>query len=153
MSIPPLPAGAKSSKLLSTANALHSLSIHLLRRAREADKQTDLSPERLSLLSILTYAGPQTINRLAEMEQVSAPAISRTVTALENASLTARKRDNDDARIVVVSATAKGKRLVEEARRRRLNLVANELSRLPLKDLDTLSRIASILEKLETREP
>ena len=152
MSIPPLPAGAKSSKLLSIANALHSLSIHLLRRAREADKQTDLSPERLSLLSILTYAGPQTINRLAEMEQVSAPAISRTVTALENASLTARKRDDNDARIVVVSATAKGKRLVEEGRRRRLDLVANELSRLPQKDLDTLSRVASILEKLETPE-
>lgn len=150
MSIPHLPAGVKSSKLLTTANALHSLSIHLLRRAREADKQTDLSPERLSLLSILSYAGPQTINRLAEMEQVSAPAISRTVTALENVKLAARKRDDNDARIVVVSATAKGKRLVEEGRRRRLDLVANELSRLPQKDLDTLCRVASILEKLET---
>lgn len=150
MSIPPLPAGGKPSKLLSTANALHSLSIHLLRRAREADKQSGLSPERLSLLSILTYAGPQTINRLAEMEQVSAPAISRIVTALEKEKLTTRKRDRNDARIVFVSATTKGKRLVDDGRRRRLDIIAKALSSLPQKDLDTLGRIASILEKLES---
>ncbi|MEM9619038.1 MAG: MarR family transcriptional regulator [Pseudomonadota bacterium] len=152
MSIPPLPAGAAASKLSETANALHSLCIHLLRRAREADKQSDLSPERLSLLSILTYAGPQTINRLAEMEQVSAPAISRIVTALEKAKLAVRKRDTDDARVVVVSAEPKGKRLVEDGRRRRLDIIAGELSALPQRDLDTLRRVASVLEKLESHK-
>ncbi|MEO1240387.1 MAG: MarR family winged helix-turn-helix transcriptional regulator [Pseudomonadota bacterium] len=152
MSIPPLPAGAARSKLLKTANALHSLCIHLLRRAREADKQSGLSPERLSLLSILAYTGPQTINRLAEMEQVSPPAISRIVTALEKAKLALRKRNADDARVVVVSATPNGKRLVEEGRRRRLDIIAGELSVLPQKDLDMLRLVASVLEKLERPE-
>lgn len=151
MSIPPLPAGAEVSALLQTANALHSLSIHLLRRARAADKETGLSPERLSLLSVLAYVGPQTINRLAELESVSPPAISRIVTALEDRGLAQRKRSKKDARSVIVHATAKGRRLVEAGRRRRLELIADALSSLSAGDLAALARVAGILEKMERR--
>lgn len=149
MSIPPLPDGLKKTVLNHTANALHSLSIHLLRRAREADKESGLSPERLSLLSILAFTGPQTINRLAEFEQVSAPAISRIVTALEELGLAKRTRDESDARTVIVVATAKGRKIVEAGRKRRLVLIAEELSNLSKKDLEFLSRAAGILEKME----
>lgn len=152
MSIPPLPAGAKDSALMQTANALHSLSIRLLRRARAADKESGLSPERLSLLSVLAYAGPQSVNRLAEIEGVSAPAISRIVTALEALGLAQRRRRREDARSVAVRATAKGRRLVESGRRRRLEMIARELARLSAGDLSTLGRIAGILEKLEIRK-
>ena len=131
------------------ANMLHSLSIHLLRRARSADKETGLSPERLSLLSIIAYAGPKTINRLAEVEGVSPPAISRIVTSLETLRLAQRKRSRVDARTVSVHATAKGRRLVEAGRGRRLERIADELAQLKTRDLATLGRIGDILVKLE----
>lgn len=135
---------------MQTANALHSLSIHLLRRARVADKKSGLSPERLSLLSVIAYAGPQTVNRLAEIESVSPPAISRIVTSLESLGLALRKRSSKDARSVTVHATAKGRRLVEAGRRRRLEHIADELSQLSDRDLAALARVGKILEKLKS---
>jgi len=149
LSIPPLPAGVRNSGLMQTANALHSLSIHLLRRAGKADKKSGISPERLSLLSVLTYMGPQSINRLSEIEAVSAPAISRIVSSLESLGLVKRLRDQDDARTVTVHATTKGRRLMEAGRRRRLEVIARELSQLNRCDLSGLSQISEILEKLE----
>jgi hypothetical protein len=39
--------------LNNVANQLHALSVHLLRQARISDREAGLTPERLSLLSIL----------------------------------------------------------------------------------------------------
>jgi DNA-binding MarR family transcriptional regulator len=149
MSIPPLPKDLANNDLTRTANALHSISIHLLRRAREADKESGLSPERLSLLSVLTYAGPLSVTRLSELESVSVPAISRIVSALEASGLVKRARSREDARTVIINATNKGRRMMEKGRRRRLEIIAEELSLLSRKDQQLLSRISGILENLE----
>jgi len=149
LSIPPLPAGLKGADLTHTANALHSLSIHLLRRARAADQETGLSPERLSLLSVLTYAGAQTVNRLSEIETVSPPAISRIASALEKLGLVKRTPSANDGRSVLIQATAKGRKLMELGRRRRLEMIASELKPLSRSDLAQLKKVSQILEKLE----
>jgi DNA-binding MarR family transcriptional regulator len=128
---------------------MHSLAIRLLRRARMADRETGLSPERLSLLSVVTFAGPQTIGDLAEIEGVSAPAISRIVSSLEATGYAARERNRTDAREVRVSATARGKRLVEKGRRRRLEIIAAMFEGLDRKDIAALNDIAGILARLE----
>jgi DNA-binding MarR family transcriptional regulator len=127
------------------ANALHSASIHVLRRARMADRATGLSPERLSVLSVLAYAGPRTIGGLAELEAVSAPAISRIVSALERAGLAARSRTAGDAREVLVSTTDKGLRVVEKGRIGRLTIIADFLARLAPDELETIAGAATIL--------
>ena len=146
MSIPPLPEGLEESDLARAANALHSASIHVLRRARAADRESGLTPERLSLLSVLVYAGARTIGALAAIEGVSAPAISRIVTALEASGL-ARRGRTKDAREVTVAATARGRRLVEEGRRRRLMLIARELERFARSDLQKIRAVAEMLER------
>lgn len=144
MSIPPLPKGLPDTAETRVANALHSLSIRLLRRARAADRETGLGPERLSLLSVLVYAGPQSVGALAAIEDVSPPAVSRIVAALEAQGLAARARDG---RMVTVRATAKGKRLMEEGRRRRLELIAKDLAGLGRADLATLKKAAGVLAR------
>lgn len=149
MSIPPLPAGLEDSETARAANALHSLSIHLLRRARKADRETGLSPERLSLLSVLAFAGPHSVSALADIEGVSRPAISRIVGALEDAGLTARERGLADGRNVIIRATAKGRRLVERGRRRRVELIEESLAALPLQELSVLTKAAAILARLD----
>jgi DNA-binding MarR family transcriptional regulator len=145
MSIPPLPEGVEASALSRAANALHSLSIHILRSARAADRETGLTRERLSILSVLVYAGPRTVSALAAIEDVSAPAISRSLSALADAKLV-RRAPTKDKREVLVSATAKGRRLVEAGRKRRLSIVASELKFLPGADLRTLAAIADRIE-------
>src|SRR4029453_4482279 len=64
-----------------TADLLHSAAVRLLRRARPADVEMDLGGPRASLLSVLAYRGPLPVTRLAEIEQVTPPAITKLVAA------------------------------------------------------------------------
>lgn len=147
MSTPPLPSGLDPTRVNKVANELHSAAIHLLRGARIADRETGLSPERLSLLSVLVYAGPQTLGKLAEAEQVSRPAISRTVKALAEAGLIRTERGEKDRRSVTAHSTSKGRRLMEAGRRRRLEHIAAGIAALSGRDLAVLSRSAAILDR------
>jgi DNA-binding MarR family transcriptional regulator len=146
LSIPPLPDGLGNSQLNHVANALHSYAIHVLRRARAVDRESGLSPQRLSLLSVLTYVGPRTVSQLADAEQVSRPAISTLLTALERKGLARRERSSADARQVLVHATAKGKRLVEAGRKRRVERIASQLGSLSAAQLGLVDEAIRILE-------
>ncbi len=133
------------------ANQLHSIAIHVLRRARVTDKEGGLTPERLSLLSILAYSGPKSISDLAAIEMVSLPAITRIVNYLEGLELVSRDRKSDDGRIVRVTATKKGLQLMEEGRRRRVQHVAEELSSLGNLELMVVAEATTLLERIDHR--
>lgn len=143
--LPALPQGVPSDARHETANALHSAALRLLRRARTADSSMDLDGPRASVLSVLVFAGPVSIGQLAAMEQVSAPAITKTVTALEEAGLVRRARSTSDRRVVLVSATAKGRSLLERGRAARVRVVAGLLDGLSDAELRALRRAAAII--------
>lgn len=145
MSIPELPEDIEHSALNDCANSLHSMCIRLLRRARESDKSSGLTPERLSILSILAFTGARTVNELAEMEQVSAPAISRITKALAELQLIIRGRDKKDARVVYLKITNKGKEMIESVRRKRILRIADELKAIPESQLIELSNLTKQL--------
>jgi DNA-binding MarR family transcriptional regulator len=147
MPIPSLPAGLPRSSRMVVANRLHSAAIHLLRRARAVDRQSGISPERLSVLSVLVFAGPQTMSDLARIEMVSRPAITRLAKSLEQGGLVRRRSDRADRRRVQLRATAKGRALMERARALRVARVAEELEGLSQRELATLREAASILER------
>jgi DNA-binding MarR family transcriptional regulator len=130
------------------ADALHSASIHLLRRIREVDRETGVSPARLSVLSVLVFGGPRPLGRLAQIEQVRQPTMSRLVQGLERAGLARREANPLDGRGVLVRATQRGKRLLERGRRRRLDRLEELLSGLGGRDLGSVSRAAAILGRL-----
>jgi DNA-binding MarR family transcriptional regulator len=115
-----------------------------------ADRETGVSPERLSILSILAFAGPRTVGEIAELELVSPPAISRILNGMEKNGLVARERMEVDRRFVRVAATLKGRRLVDGARGRRLVRMASRLEVLGDDELTTLQRATEILERLES---
>lgn len=134
-----------------TADRLHSAALRLLRRARTADVGMDLDGPRASALSVLVFGGPLPLSRLAAVEQVSPPAMTKTVTALEAAGLARRNRSADDRRVVFVTATPAGRALLERGRAARVRLVAELLADLPEDDRRTLHRAADlILERLRT---
>jgi DNA-binding MarR family transcriptional regulator len=108
----------------------------------------DLDGPRASALSVLVFGGPVPIGRLAAVEQVSAPAITKTVTALEGAGLVRRSRSAEDRRVVLVAATAKGRALLERGRAARVRAVADLLGDLSDTDLRTLRRAAALVARL-----
>ncbi len=135
------------------ADRLHSTAIHLLRRVRRVDAATGLSAARLSALSVVAFAGPIRISRLASAEQVRMPTMTPIVAALERDGLVTRESDASDARAALLRATPKGLRLMAEARSRRVALIAAELAALTAADRAILARAVVILEQLPSRRP
>lgn len=129
----------------TVADRLHSGAIRLLRRLRLADDASGLSAPRLSALSVVVHAAPISIGALATAEQVRAPTISRLVKGLEAAGLVTRARDPRDERIQLVRPTARGRRVLEQGRQRRVAQLAAEIADLPPAERAALARAAPIL--------
>ncbi len=147
--LPAVPQGLPADDRHEVANALHSAALRLLRRARTADDTSmDLDGPRASALSVLVFSGEVPIGQLAAVEQVSPPAITKTVTALEEAGLVRRSRSPQDRRVVLVSATPKGRALLERGRAARVRAVADLLAGLSDTDLRTLRRAAAVVARL-----
>jgi len=133
------------------ADRLHSLAIHLLRRIRTGDAASGLSAPRLSALSVVVFAGPVTVTELARAEGVATPTMTRLLQGLARAGLVERGRDPGDARVVPVRATARGRRVLESARRRRLALLSALLERLAPDEARTVESAVGALEPLLRR--
>jgi len=145
--VPPLPPGLRSTARRRVANELNTTAVHALRAARAADSESGLSPERLSLLSVLVYAGPRTMSQLARAEQVTRPAITRIVSALEAAGLATREPVAGDRRTTLVRATAAGRAVLEDARRRRVETLAKLLQAATPDELDLVSRALAVVRR------
>lgn len=146
--LPPPPKGLPAGDLTETANALHSAALRLLRLARTADASMDLDGPRASALSVLVFGGPVPIGHLAAIEQVSPPAITKTVAALEAAGLVERTRSGADRRVVLVRATARGVGLLERGRAARVRVIADLLAPVSERDRRTLARAAAVIARL-----
>ena len=150
MSIPPIPSGLKHDAIADVANRLNSLSIHMVRRVARATA-AEITPSRLSLLSVIVFGGVGTVSELAHAQDVSVPAVTRMLDALEKADLISRKAGQADRRTVRVFATEQGRRLMELARARRVQHIVNELSILSARELELLLEAATLLERVELR--
>lgn len=139
--------GSKESFRLEVADRLHSAAIHLLRHARKQDVLAHVGPARLSALSVLVFGGPMALGQLAAAEQVKAPTMSRIVAGLKRSGLAKIEIDSKDARRIRVTATTKGKRLLQQARTRRVRLVAETLVGLRTSELDMLLKAAELMEQ------
>lgn len=102
----------------TVAERLYRLADHLLKDSKRYAQESGLTAERLSILAILVKTGPQTINKLAELERVSAPAITRTVKSLEKQGYVIKSRSKTDQRVVYVAPTRKSQQLLDETRRK-----------------------------------
>ena len=127
----------------ATADLLHGTAIRLLRTVRSEDLKSGIPPAQLSALSVLVFAGPRTLSALAGAEQVKPPTMSQIVAALEHKGLVTRRPL--DKRSAEISATLKGRRLMEAGRKRRLERLKNILAHLPK---DTLAELHAAGETL-----
>src|SRR5512133_2631482 len=133
--------------LSSAADRFHSAAIHALRYARGEDAASGLSAARLSALSVLVFGRAKTLGELAAAEQVRPPTMTRIVHGLEQDGLVRRDSDQRDGRVVRVRATTKGKRVLERARRRRIEALKERLADLDARQVAVIKEAAELVEE------
>lgn len=127
---------------------MHSAAIHLLRRVREVDaKAMGISPARASALSVLVFGGARSLTELAAAERVTNATMSKLVTAMEAEGLLRRYPDVNDARSIRIEATAKGRRILERGRERRLDLLEELLADASEREIAAVHTAASVVER------
>ena len=132
---------------LEIADRLHSAAIHLLRRLRVQDRESGIGPAQLSALSVLVFGGPKSLGELADAEQVRPPTMSRIVASLERARLV-RRHATEDGRRVRLAATAKGKKILWEGRKRRVESLAAALASLTEDEIHRLGEFTHLLQQI-----
>ena len=145
------PKPGKAAARHALADMLHRSAIGLLRGVKVADQETGISPPRLSALSVLVFAGPQSLASLAAAEGVKPPTMSKLVAELEASGLVGKSPDPEDGRGLVIAATAQGKKVMLAGRDRRLALLRQRLEGLTEKEIARLDAAAPILLKLAGR--
>jgi DNA-binding MarR family transcriptional regulator len=118
-----------------------------LRHVRREDPATGVPPAQLSALSVLAFGGPRTLGELAAAEQVRPPTMTRIVQALEQAGLVRRERDPDDGRVHRLRATARGRRVMQRGRERRVANLATLLERLSPDEVARVGKAAELVEQ------
>ena len=94
---------------------LRLATMRLARLLRQHDGAA-LSQSLLSALATVHRCGPMTLGRLAELERVQPPSMTRIVGHLEEKGLMARVPDETDRRVARVSVTPAGAAYLEEIR-------------------------------------
>jgi len=130
------------------ADRLHSAAIHVLRRVRRRDDASGVGPAQLSALSVLVFGGATTLGGLAAAEQVRPPTMSRIVASLKSSGLVETISDQQDARRLRIRATAKGTKLLQRARERRIDYLAEHLDRLLAQELEQLNSAIDVIRKV-----
>jgi DNA-binding MarR family transcriptional regulator len=139
-------SSSQSHSVEEVADLLHSVSIHVLRRAAETDAAAGLSRARLSALSVLVFRAPLTLGELAQAEGVRSATMSGIVRGLEEAGLARRRQHAHDGRAVLVQSTPRGRKLLMRARRARIEAITGRLGDLTREELALLRRAGHLLE-------
>ena len=120
--------------------------MRISRRVR-FESTAPVAPHQFSVLVRLEEQ-PRTPKELAAIEKVSAPSMTRTVSALVAAGLVARADDPTDGRQVILSLTPEGRRTIRDIRRRRDQWFAARLERLTDDERELLARATALLERV-----
>ena len=145
---PKVGSASYSESNAEIAERLHSAAIHLLRRLRREDDASGLPAPHLSALSVIVFGGPLTLGALAQAEQVRPPTITTIIAKLEAEGFVRREPDRVDKRVVRVHATAKGSKLLQEGRRRRVTALIRDMDALSTRELAELRRAVEYIERI-----
>lgn len=106
-----------------------------------------VAPHQFSVLARLEE-GPRTPRELADVEKVSPPSMTRTVTHLETDGLVTRSDHPDDGRQVLVTLTVAGREMLHTIRRQRDAWMASRVAGLSPQEQRDLERAVAVLQKL-----
>ncbi|NUR81775.1 MAG: MarR family transcriptional regulator [Dermatophilaceae bacterium] len=137
------------AELVSLSNDIRLACMRISRRVRfESDRE--LPPHQFSVLARLDDT-PRTNSELAEIEQVSAPSMKRTTSALVEAGYIARADDPTDGRQVILSLTPEGRKVLRRIRRHRDERLLARFETLTDEERELLQQAAAVLAKVATK--
>jgi DNA-binding MarR family transcriptional regulator len=123
--------------------ALYTLASSIIRR-----RSRTLSFTAASTLATLERTGPRRLTDLAVAEQVTQPSMTALVTQLEQLGLAERRRDDGDARVVLVAITRGGRQLIRERRRLGAQVLTESIDKLDEEDAVELNAVLPALLRL-----
>jgi DNA-binding MarR family transcriptional regulator len=126
------------------------LAIRRLGRQLRRHDPYELTIAQLSTLATVVRCGPLGIGKLAEIEHLPSPAVTRLADRLEEAGLVARRANPADRRGVHVVPTAAGCELVARREQAGNAWLAERLAALDDEDRRALERAVTVLEALAT---
>jgi DNA-binding MarR family transcriptional regulator len=129
------------------ASDLRLLVGRLARRMRQ-EAAGGLTPSELSALATIEELGPIQLGDLARVESVAPPTMTRAAGRLEDRGLVRRRPDSVDGRVVLVEATAAGRRALRDLRTARAAFLAKHLEGLGAKDRLVVARAVRLLSRL-----
>jgi DNA-binding MarR family transcriptional regulator len=122
------------------------LAVGRLNRRIRIDDHESVPPLQLSALVTVEQHGPLRLSELARREAVTAPTMSRVLSALDEQGLVHRAPDPQDARGVLITLSDTGSVRLNETRNHRTALIARRLGRL---DDTQRAALAAALPALE----
>jgi DNA-binding MarR family transcriptional regulator len=132
---------------VALANRLRPVLLRLNRELRREIHSLGVNGGQASLLIQIKGRPGIGLRELAELERVSAPAMSKAIDRLERAGLVTRARGTDRRR-VGVEVSAEGDRVLTSVKRRRTAWLAARLKELSPADVEALDRALEPLSRL-----
>jgi len=121
--------------------------------ARSLAEEEVISLPQYRALVVLASRGPQRPVDLAEALGVDPSTATRMCDRLEGKSLITRRRDEGDRRVVVLAASASGRRLVDRVTRRRRNEIGQIVRAVEPKERPNLIRAFNLFGKAAGEVP
>ncbi|MDZ4179865.1 MAG: MarR family transcriptional regulator [Coriobacteriia bacterium] len=122
---------------------LHRFGRLMASRQAQYSRDTGLPAPQYMVLRILLQEGDMRVSDIASTLGVKNPAASGLIQCLEDDGMVARRNDDTDHRVVLVSITERGRQrfgAADEYRRMILRLLTKGL---PAEDIETLVRVMS----------
>ena len=141
---------ARAEEILSSfADIMSKL---LIERHQQHLAELDLTLLQAQVLKALRR-GPLLTGQLAAELRISAPALTQLTDRLVRKGLIERQAAADDRRCVMVALSAKGRRLVDQFRRRRGDIFSGALSYLSeAEQAQVVRALGKVIEALERYE-
>jgi len=141
------PGVAADIDIDAVAASLRMSIARLARLLRQQDR-SGMSPALNTAMVSVWKHGPLTLGRLAQLEQVTPPTVSKLVDKLEQRGLVERTTDAADRRVCRVAITPAGVAQVDDIRSRRTEWLSARLRDLPVDDVTRLHDVIEVLEHL-----
>jgi DNA-binding MarR family transcriptional regulator len=147
-------AGGTPARVVEVLNSFaEAMSKLLVDQYQKHLAELDLTLPQAQVLKVLRRGAIPT-GQLATELRISAPAITQLTDRLIRKGLIERQAAADDRRTVIVALSVKGKRLVDQFRKRRSEIFCGALAYLSeaeqLRVVEALGKVIEALEKYES---
>ncbi len=146
-------AAAPNPDAAELAERLVAGSLQLVRRSRTEQGGAGISQVRRAALTRLVEGGPLPVTTLAAAEGVTAPSMTRLVSALEADGLVERRRSAEDRRVVFVHPTRAGRMVARAGRERDGGVLAQRIAALSRDERALLARAADLIDRIVDEDP